>query len=66
MRNYPFERAQNFFNFLNKAHYDIEYYGLFQLCFSIKRRTKITSDIDSMTFALIKYLSSETEFERLD
>lgn len=66
MRNYPVENAKRFFAFLADAKYDVRYKGLFQLCFSIKRRGKTTDDIDRMTFALLKYLSSPTEFERLD
>lgn len=66
MRNYPIENARRFFEFLSRARYDLSYKSLFQLCFSIKRKCKTTSDIDSMTFSLLKYLSTTSQFERLD
>lgn len=67
MRGYPVENANKFFNFLKDAKYDINYKGLFQLCFSIKRRNETTLAIDEMTMALLKYLSiNQNKFERLD
>ena len=66
MRNYPVANARRFFEFLTKAKYNLEYKSLFQLCFSMKRKSKATSDIDNMTFSLLKYLSTEDQFERLD
>lgn len=48
------------------SNYDVKYKGLFQLCFSIKRRGKTTDDIDGMTFSFLKYLSGPGRFERLD
>ena len=67
MRNYPKENAQLFFKLLSDAKYDCSYKSLFQLCFSIKRNTKTTAAIDSMTMSLLKYLSiSQESFERLD
>jgi len=66
MRNYPVENAQKFFKFLAMSNYDVRYKGLFQLCFSIKRRSKTTDDIDGMTFSFLKYLSEPGQFERLD
>lgn len=67
MRKYPRQNAQNFFDFLSKANYDLHYNGLFQLCFSIKRRTQLTSNIDNITMNLLQVLSRKLpEFERLD
>lgn len=67
MRGYPVENANKFFNFLKDARYDINYKGLFQLCFSIKRRNEITNAIDAMTMSILKYLSlGQDKFERLD
>lgn len=66
MRNYPVAHAQRFFKFLTSSNYDLKYNGLFQLCFSIKRRCKTTFAADEMTFSLLKYLSKDGEFERLD
>ena len=40
MRKYPVSNAENFFKFLKNSRYDINYKGLFQLCFSIKRRNE--------------------------
>lgn len=45
-RNYPVENANRFIKFLNDSRYDASYKGLFQLCFSIKRRNATTSAID--------------------
>lgn len=67
MRNYPKENSQLFFKLMSDAKYDCSYKGLFQLCFSIKRKSKVTNTIDSMTLSLLKYLSlSQNTFERLD
>lgn len=67
MRNYPIKLANKFFKFLSLANYDIKYKGLFQLCFSIKRKTETTNVIDSMTMSILKWLSlGEESFERLD
>lgn len=67
MRGYPVENANKFFNFLKDARYDINYKGLFQLCFSIKRRNETTNAIDAMTMSILKYLSlGQDKFERLD
>lgn len=67
MRNYPIKLANKFFKFLSLSNYDIKYKGLFQLCFSIKRKTDITNVIDSMTMSILKWLSlNEETFERLD
>ena len=67
MRNYPLHNAQKFFNLMKKEKYDLSYKGLFQLCFSVKRRSETTDAIDAMTFSALKYLSlNETSFERLD
>lgn len=67
MRGYSIENANRFFNFLIKANYDLSYKGLFQLCFSIKRKNDITLAIDHMTMSILKYLSiGQQQFERLD
>lgn len=66
-RQYPLENAKKFFKLLSDARYDPRYRGLFQICFSVKRRGKTTDAIDAMTMALMKYLSVDQEkFERLD
>lgn len=66
MRGYDANDARKFFNFLHTSNYDPNYLGLFQLNFTMRRRTKLTDDIDQMTWAFIKYLSTEEKFERLD
>lgn len=67
MRSYPVEQAQRFFKFLESARYDLRYQGLFQLCFSLKRRSETTDAIDAMTMSILKYLSiGQSQFERLD
>ena len=66
-RNYPIENANRFIKFLNDSKYDASYKGLFQLCFSIKRRNETTQAIDCMTMSILKYLSiGQPQFERLD
>lgn len=66
-RHYPIENAHQFFNIMKCAKYDITYKGLFQLCFSMKRRNNVTDAIDSMTMSMLKYLSiGQEKFERLD
>ena len=37
-RQYPIANAQRFFNLLAHARYDMSYKGLFQLCFTVKRK----------------------------
>ena len=67
MRKYPISNANKFFKLMQAANYDLKYKGLFQLCFSIKRRNDITSAIDSMSMAFLKLMSlGEKSFERLD
>lgn len=66
-RKYPLENTKRFFKLLADAKYDPRYKGLFQICFSIKRRGEITKAIDDMTMALMQYLSiGQEKFERLD
>lgn len=66
MRGYPVENANHAVDFLRKSNYDVKYQGLYQLCFTIKRRSYVTKQIDSMTMSILEYLSSENSFERLD
>lgn len=66
MRNYPIDQAKRAINFFTSKNYDFSYNGLFQLCFSIKRRSELTSNIDKITFESLIELSSDGEFERLD
>lgn len=65
-RKYDTNDALKFFDMISKTHYDLKYRGLFQLCFSIKKNTFLTSQIDSMVFSFLKYLSTNDKFERLD
>lgn len=67
MRKYPVQNAQRFFEFIKNVNYDINYKGLFQLCFSIKRNTELTKQIDNLTYNFIQYLSpNKQNTERLD
>lgn len=66
MRGYPKERAELALKFLSDSRYDFSFRGLYQLCFTVKRRTYLTKRLDDMTMAAVQYLSDETEFERLD
>jgi hypothetical protein len=66
MRNYPVNQAKRAINFFTSKKYDFSYKGLFQLCFSIKRRSELTNDIDKNTLESLIELSSNGEFERLD
>lgn len=51
---------------LNATHYPADYRSLFQGCFKIVRRGKTNSDFERITLALLKYLGTENEIERLD
>ena len=66
LRQYPVEQANKFFKMLQQANYDLNYKGLFQGCFKIVRRGKINDDFERLTLAVLKYLGTETEIERLD
>ena len=70
MRNYPLIQAQRAINYFQDHNYDFSYKGLFQLCFSIKRRSDLTNDIDKQTYKCLEDLSYNSqlskEFERLD
>lgn len=66
MRNYPINQANNAMKFFSNISYDFNYKGLFQLCFSIKRKTSFTKKLDNLVFACLEYLSDENNFERLD
>lgn len=65
-RGYPVEKARKFLDVIQKAGYNLEYRSLFQGCFKIVRRGKINSDFERMTLAMLKYLGTDTEIERLD
>lgn len=66
MRNYPIAQAWRAIKFFEDNKYDFNYRGLFQLCFSIKRRNQLTDNIDNMTFKCLQKISENGEFERLD
>ena len=66
MRGYPVEQANAALHFLQKSKYDLSYKGLYQLCFTIKRRTHTTKQIDHLTFSFLEVMSPEGKFERLD
>ena len=67
MRKYPIENTMRFADFLQKSRYDTSYKGLFQLCFSVKRKCKVVDAADAMTMATLKWLSLPFDtFERLD
>lgn len=66
MRNYPYEQAKRAITFFENKKYDFSYKGLFQLCFSIKRRSEFTDKLDKITFEHLLELSGDSEFERLD
>lgn len=68
MRNYPVAQAQRAISFLQKQlHYDFAFKGLYQLCFTIKRKTALTENIDQMVWQMLQALSRhQGEFDRLD
>lgn len=66
MRNYPVEQAKKAIEYFKNNNYDFSYKGLFQICFSIKRRSDLTKQIDEMVFKTLQDVSPENSFERLD
>lgn len=66
LRNYPITNANRAIDFLRRSNYNLNYQGLYQLCFTIKRKTYITTQFDDMTFSSLEYLSDSKNFERLD
>ena len=68
MRNYPIKQAQQAIQFLQQQmHYDFQYKGLFQLCFTIKRKNKLTANIDQLVWQMLQALSRKHgTFDRLD
>lgn len=66
MRNYPINQAQTSLKFISNLGYDFNYNGLFQLCFSIKRKCSFTKKLDDLVFSCLQYLSDDNNFERLD
>lgn len=66
-RGYSFSQAKKFIKLLELSKYDINFKGLFQLCFSIKKlNNEKTKVIDDMVFSFLEWLSLGTDFERLD
>ncbi len=67
MRKYPIKNATIALELMKNANYDFSYNGLFQLCFSIKRKTALTKNIDEMTWQMLQNLSLRLgQFDRLD
>lgn len=66
MRGYPVQQAQRCVDFLGSVGYDFSIRGLYQLCFSVKKRSHLTSQIDALAFAFLQRVSEEGSFERLD
>ena len=66
VRAYPIQQAERCLDIMRQGGYDFNYKGLFQLCFSINRKGRITSDIDRMTIELMKKMGKENEIERID
>ena len=66
MRGYPVQQAQRAIDFFKRCNYDLSTNGLYQLCFTIKRRSHVTKQLDDMTLACLQLLSDESTFERLD
>lgn len=66
MRGYPVSRAENAARLFCECNYDMRYNGLYQLCFTVKRNTVQTRQLDMLTFAYLNLLSDDGWFERLD
>ena len=67
MRGYPIEQANRMLTLLNMFGYDINKdTGLFQLCFSIKRNNIQTLKLDVIMLSLLKTISGNNAYERLD
>lgn len=66
VRAYPIQQAERCIDIMRQGGYDLNYKGLFQLCFAINRKGKTTSDIDRMTMELMKKMGKVNEIERID
>lgn len=69
MRQYPVENANFILNFLQQAEgFNVkEWKGLCQLCYQIESRTRLTQDLNRLTYALLKMLGDKsTGIERVD
>lgn len=65
-RGYSRQQADHCINILRKKGYDFSYKGMFQGCFAIQRKSKLTEDIDKMSFSLLKELGINGNIERID
>lgn len=66
LRDYPIEQIKKQNLLLDTIGYDRNKKGLIQLNFAINRKCKICDDIDRITYAMIKYLGTENDIDRLD
>lgn len=68
-RQYPVGNANAILNFLSQGEgYPVkDVQGLVQLCFQIEKKTRVTQDLNRLTYAFCKYLGDTTSaVERVD
>lgn len=66
IRHYNKAQAERCIRAIREMGYDFDYKGLFQTCFAIQRRCKLTKEIDKKMFAMLKQFGTNGRIERLD
>lgn len=64
-RGYPREQADRCLSFMERMGYDLNTKGLFQGCFEIVRKSKVNTELNNLTFDLLRYLGQDS-IERID
>jgi len=65
-RGYSHLDANRFMDFLYKRNYNLEYKSHFQSGLSIRKRTKMTRDLERLVLSNMYYISNEDKFDRID
>ena len=66
IRGYDRKQADKCIESMREKGYDFNYKGMFQACFSIQRRGRLTDEIDRVTYKYLKELGMDGKIERLD
>lgn len=65
-RNYPYQHANRFMNFLHKMQYNLEYKSHFQSGMSIRKKSKMTRDFENLVLSHLYYIADDDIVERID
>lgn len=65
-RKYPEASAAKCLRWMERSGYDLDYKGIFQMCFEILRNDFNNNLLNDMTFDALRYLGTEGKIERID